>query len=167
MNGVLAVYQKELWHYFRSPIAYYVVAVFLVGTGYFYTYNVFLSNTATMDATFQNMGILLTVVAPRARMLNTSGLKLPWGFSVKTKYKETLSRRSGSTQTRLRVKKDEQFPDLSLLVSGKRGISAFRYRKIEPDESFTQFDVGRRCAGGDTCGIGSRRHGFLHRSSGV
>ena len=68
MNGVLAVYQKELWHYFRSPIAYYVVAVFLIGTGYFYTYNVFLSNTATMDATFQNMGILLTVVAPAISM---------------------------------------------------------------------------------------------------
>jgi len=68
MNGVMAVYQKELRHYFRSPIAYYVVAVFLIGTGYFYTYNVFLSSTATMDATFQNMGILLTVVAPAISM---------------------------------------------------------------------------------------------------
>ncbi len=68
MNGVLAVYAKEMRHYFRSPIAYFVVAVFLVGTGYFYTYNVFLGGTATMDATFQNMGILLTVVAPAISM---------------------------------------------------------------------------------------------------
>ena len=64
MNGVLAVYEKEIRHYFRSPIAYFVVAVFLVGTGYFYTYNVFLGGNATMDETFQNMGILLTIVCP-------------------------------------------------------------------------------------------------------
>ena len=64
MNGVLAVYGKELRHYFRSPIAYFAISVFLVGTGYFYTYNVFLGGTATMDETFQNMGVLLTVVAP-------------------------------------------------------------------------------------------------------
>ena len=36
MSGALAVYQKELATYFRSPIAYYVVAVFLLGTGYFF-----------------------------------------------------------------------------------------------------------------------------------
>ena len=35
MNGVLAVYQKELRTYFRSPIAYFIMAIFLVGTGYF------------------------------------------------------------------------------------------------------------------------------------
>jgi ABC-2 type transport system permease protein len=73
MNGMLAVYQKEMWLYFRSPIAYFVVAVFLVGTGYFYTYNVFLGGTATMDATFQNMGILLTVVSPAISMRLFSG----------------------------------------------------------------------------------------------
>jgi ABC-2 type transport system permease protein len=73
MNGVLAVYEKEIRHYFRSPIAYFVIAVFLVGTGYFYTYNVFLGGTATMDETFQNMGILLTVVCPAISMRMFSG----------------------------------------------------------------------------------------------
>ena len=43
MNGMLAVYRKELASYFRSPIAYYVVAVFLLGTGYFFLYNIFLT----------------------------------------------------------------------------------------------------------------------------
>ena len=43
MNGVLAVYQKEIATYFRSPIAYFVVAVFLLGTGYFFLYNIFLT----------------------------------------------------------------------------------------------------------------------------
>ena len=30
-------------HYFRSPIAYFVVAVFLIATGYFFNYNIFYS----------------------------------------------------------------------------------------------------------------------------
>lgn len=68
MNGVLAVFQKEMWHYFRSPIAYFVVAVFLVGTGYFFTYNIFFTGVATMASTFQNMGILLLVVLPVVSM---------------------------------------------------------------------------------------------------
>ena len=64
MSGTLAVYQKELSGYFRSPIAYYVVAVFLVGTGYFFLYNVLLTGETTMAGTFQNMGILLVSLAP-------------------------------------------------------------------------------------------------------
>ena len=36
MKRVFAVYHKEMLAYFRSPIAYFVVAVFLVGTGYFF-----------------------------------------------------------------------------------------------------------------------------------
>lgn len=64
MNGTLAVYQKELATYFRSPIAYYVVSVFLLGTGYFFLYNVVLTGETTMATTFQNMGLLLLTLAP-------------------------------------------------------------------------------------------------------
>jgi ABC-2 type transport system permease protein len=64
MNGVLAIYRKELITYFRSPIAYFVVAVFLLGTGYFFLYNIFLTGVGTMDETFQNMGILLLTLIP-------------------------------------------------------------------------------------------------------
>ena len=64
MNRVLALYQKELITYFRSPIAYFVVAVFLLGTGYFFLYDVFLTGSATMTETFKNMGILLMTVSP-------------------------------------------------------------------------------------------------------
>jgi len=64
MSGTLAVYEKELASYFRSPIAYYVVSVFLLGTGYFFLYNVFLTGETTMAGTFQNMGILLTTLVP-------------------------------------------------------------------------------------------------------
>jgi gliding motility-associated transport system permease protein len=68
MSGLLAVYQKEMSTYFRSPIAYYVVAVFLLGTGYFFLYNIFLSGETTMAGTFQNMGILLVTLAPLISM---------------------------------------------------------------------------------------------------
>ena len=64
MNGLAAVYGKELIQYFRSPIAYFVVAVFLLGTGYFFLYNVFLTGIGTMDSTLQNMGILMLTLAP-------------------------------------------------------------------------------------------------------
>ena len=68
MSGTLAVYQKELSTYFRSPIAYYVVAVFLLGTGYFFLYNIFLTGDATMAETFQNMGVLLLTLIPVVSM---------------------------------------------------------------------------------------------------
>ena len=68
MNGALAMYQKELRIYFRSPIAYFVVAVFLVGTGYFFTYSIFLTGNARMTETFQNMAILLLLVLPVVSM---------------------------------------------------------------------------------------------------
>lgn len=68
MNGLVAIFNKELITYFRSPIAYFIVAVFLLGTGYFFIYNVFLTGSATMDVTFQNMGILLITVIPAVTM---------------------------------------------------------------------------------------------------
>lgn len=73
MNGTLAVYQKELATYFRSPIAYFVIAVFLLGTGYFFIYNIFLTGIGTMDQTFQNMGILLITLMPVLTMRLFSG----------------------------------------------------------------------------------------------
>ena len=64
MTGTLALYRKELTVYFRSPIAYFVVAVFLLGTGYFFLYNIFLTGDATMAGTFLSMGILMLIVLP-------------------------------------------------------------------------------------------------------
>lgn len=73
MNGVTAIYQKELATYFRSPIAYFVIAVFLLGTGYFFIYNIFLTGVGTMDETFKNMGILLVTLIPVLTMRLFSG----------------------------------------------------------------------------------------------
>jgi ABC-2 type transport system permease protein len=68
VTGTLAVYQKEFATYFRSPIAYFVVAVFLLGTGYFFLYNVFLAGDATMAGTFLSMGVLMLLVLPLLSM---------------------------------------------------------------------------------------------------
>jgi ABC-2 type transport system permease protein len=68
VSGLLAIYRKELATYFCSPIAYYVVAVFLLGTGYFFLYNVVLTGETTMAGTFQNMGLLLLTLAPLISM---------------------------------------------------------------------------------------------------
>lgn len=73
MNGVGAIYIKEILTYFRSPIAYFVIAVFLLGTGYFFIYNIFLTGIGTMNETFQNMGILLLTVIPVITMRLFSG----------------------------------------------------------------------------------------------
>ncbi|HKQ23662.1 MAG TPA: ABC transporter permease [Burkholderiales bacterium] len=73
MTGLLAVYKKEMLAYFRSPIAYFVVAVFLVGTGYFFSYNMFMSGSASMDETFRNMGILALTLLPLVSMRLFSG----------------------------------------------------------------------------------------------
>jgi ABC-2 type transport system permease protein len=68
MNGVLAIYRKELLSYFRSPVAYFVLSVFLLGTGYFFSYNMFLTGSASMDETLRSMGILLLTVSPLLSM---------------------------------------------------------------------------------------------------
>jgi ABC-2 type transport system permease protein len=73
MNRLFALYQKEIFTYFRSPIAYFVVAVFLLGTGYFFLYEVFLTGTASMNEPFKNMGILLLIVSPLVSMRLFSG----------------------------------------------------------------------------------------------
>jgi len=73
MNGMLAIYNKEVQTYFRSPIAYFVVSVFLLGTGYFFLYNIFMTGIGTMDETFQNMGTLLLILIPVITMRLFSG----------------------------------------------------------------------------------------------
>jgi ABC-2 type transport system permease protein len=73
VNGVQAIYRKELITYFRSPIAYFVVSVFLLGTGYFFVYNIFLTGIGTMDETFQSMGVLLLTLVPVISMRLFSG----------------------------------------------------------------------------------------------
>jgi len=73
VNGVFAIYRKEMIQYFRSPIAYFVVSVFLLGTGYFFLYNIFSTGIGTMNETFRNMGVLLVTLIPLVTMRLFSG----------------------------------------------------------------------------------------------
>ena len=68
MRNVWAVYRKEMMQYFRSPIAYFVVSVFLIGTGYFFSFNIFFTGIATMTETLQSMGLLLLLTVPMLTM---------------------------------------------------------------------------------------------------
>ncbi len=68
MSGVSAIYKKELANYFNAPIAYFIIAVFLLGTGYFFIYNMFMTGSASLEITLQNMGILLITVVPAITM---------------------------------------------------------------------------------------------------
>ncbi len=68
MRGLLAVFHKELLIYFRSPIAYFIIAVFLLGTGYFFLYDVFTSGDAVMTQTFRSMSVLLITLLPMVSM---------------------------------------------------------------------------------------------------
>jgi ABC-2 type transport system permease protein len=73
MNGMLTIYHKEVLTYFRSPIAYFVVSAFLLGTGFFFLYNIFMTGIGTMNETFQNMGMLLLILIPVITMRLFSG----------------------------------------------------------------------------------------------
>jgi len=71
--GLLAIYRKEMIQYFRSPIAYFVVSVFLLGTGFFFLDNIFSTGIGTMNETFRNMGVLLVTLIPLITMRLFSG----------------------------------------------------------------------------------------------
>lgn len=55
MRGLIAIYRKEMGHYFVSPIAYMVAGVFLVLTGFFFYQFVVIISENAMQATMQGM----------------------------------------------------------------------------------------------------------------
>src|SRR3972149_5583479 len=64
MRNILALTQKELRSYFASPIAYVIIAAFLIIAGYFFALTVFYSRQATMRYLFGNMSIILLLLSP-------------------------------------------------------------------------------------------------------
>jgi ABC-2 type transport system permease protein len=55
MRGLIAIYRKEMGHYFVSPIAYMVAGVFLVLTGFFFYQFVVIFMENALQATMQGM----------------------------------------------------------------------------------------------------------------
>ena len=61
---MMDIYRKELFTYFWSPIAYIVVPVFLLISGYFFSFSLYYLKLATMSNAFHNMSILLLLLVP-------------------------------------------------------------------------------------------------------
>ena len=75
-------------------------------------------------------GVGLTQQDSWSRSTNTdlsSGLRLPMGFSVKPSFKDQVSRRSGSTQDRLRVEQSQTYP--SVIVNWGRADRVWGLRR--------------------------------------
>jgi gliding motility-associated transport system permease protein len=56
MRSVYAVYRKEMGHYFVSPVAYVVVAVFLIVAGFFFRLYMGLAVQQSMEMAMEGMG---------------------------------------------------------------------------------------------------------------
>lgn len=68
MKQVVQIFKKEFYAYFLSPIAYIVISIFLVVTGWFFFSTFFLYGMASMRNFFSMMPIIFTFVAPAVTM---------------------------------------------------------------------------------------------------
>lgn len=68
MSNVLPIFKKEMRSYFTSPIAYFVITIFLVICGYFFTTSLFVVNQASLRNVFQIVPFLFTLFVPAITM---------------------------------------------------------------------------------------------------
>lgn len=68
MRQFTHIAKKELKHYFLSPIAYIVIAIFLVITGWFFFSTFFLYNQASMRNFFNLLPLVFSFVIPAVSM---------------------------------------------------------------------------------------------------
>jgi ABC-2 type transport system permease protein len=68
MGQVLHIFKKEFRGYFVSPIAYIVISIFLVVTGWFFFTTFFIYNQATIRNFFTMLPIILAFVVPAITM---------------------------------------------------------------------------------------------------
>ena len=68
MKQVVQIFKKEFYAYFLSPIAYIVISIFLVVTGWFFFSTFFLYGLASTRNFFTMMPIIFTFVAPAVTM---------------------------------------------------------------------------------------------------
>ena len=64
MRKTAVVFRRELGSYFRSPIAYVVIAAFMALSGYFFSIALFATRLAEMSFTFHNVSVVLLFIAP-------------------------------------------------------------------------------------------------------
>jgi len=68
MKQVVQIFKKEFYAYFLSPIAYIVISIFLVVTGWFFFSTFFIYDLTSMRNYFTMMPIIFSFVAPAVTM---------------------------------------------------------------------------------------------------
>jgi ABC-2 type transport system permease protein len=68
LRNIGTIAGKELYTYFASPIAYLVIAAFLVMNGYLFSIILFSSRQASMTSSFLDMAIILLFLSPAITM---------------------------------------------------------------------------------------------------
>jgi ABC-2 type transport system permease protein len=68
MQQVLFIFKKEFQHYFVSPIAYIVISIFLLVTGWFFFTTFFLYNQASLRGFFDLLPLIFSFVIPAVTM---------------------------------------------------------------------------------------------------
>lgn len=103
LTCTIVIWRKELYNYFRSPIAYIVLPMFLLVAGYFHAFSLFYLQVASMSNAFHNMAILLLLLTPVITMRlfaeeNQSGslelmftLPVPYAALILGKYLAALT----------------------------------------------------------------------------
>lgn len=68
MKNILTIFRKELKSYFSSPVAYIVLVVFLIITGWFFTSSLFLGGVVTMRNVFDIIPFIFLFFIPAISM---------------------------------------------------------------------------------------------------
>ncbi|MDP2644379.1 MAG: ABC transporter permease subunit [Desulfobacterales bacterium] len=68
MRQAIYVFKKELGSYFLSPIAYIVISIFLVVTGWFFFSSFFLFNQASVRGFFSMLPVIFAFIIPAITM---------------------------------------------------------------------------------------------------
>ncbi|MBI5404299.1 MAG: ABC transporter permease subunit [Ignavibacteriae bacterium] len=68
MNNILTIFKKELKSYFYSPVAYIVIVVFLIITGWFFTSSLFVAGVITMRNVFDIIPFIFLFFIPAISM---------------------------------------------------------------------------------------------------
>jgi ABC-2 type transport system permease protein len=68
MRNIAPIARRELSGYFLSPLAYIVLTIFLVVTGFFFLYYLGAMREATLQPHFGMTGIILLFVTPMITM---------------------------------------------------------------------------------------------------
>jgi ABC-2 type transport system permease protein len=64
MTNSITVFKREMISYFYSPIAYIVIAVFLLSSGYFFARILALTQQATLMYSLANTQVILSILTP-------------------------------------------------------------------------------------------------------